>query len=740
MKINEIVLSDEVGDPKSIQNTAYIGVIDAEGHFRFINSRFSSSLHANVLNILYKTLFDFVHPGDLEACKHAIAQCMLTGKECQFEIRLKGSNYKWIKWEIRRLKSEGGSVEKLLLWGTDIAGGQLSDQGAGRGGMLDGHHYEAILDRLGVGILCQAKSGAVVAANKKTAEIFNTSLEQVHRHEEFVELWKTVEVNGHPSSFEKSPPMIALRSGQTQANVLLSIPDGKSDRRYVLITTEPVFENDPSVPTFAVSTISDITEEKRLRALCEQREALFSSFMNHSPSFAWIVDQREQVVYANKGLLDYFRTDETILNQPVDRVLPDSIAEAAHEKHQWVLENDQPHSSILKSSLADGQEHIFHVTTFPVNGGDAGKMVGGQAWDITESYRAKLQLKKTNERLLYLSRAVSEAVWDWNIETGQVFRNQPLLKMIGYHDEKPEGLSWWYKQIHPEDREKVEKKIAEILASRKKAWEQEYRFLCADGSYKIVLDRGFVVYQHNQPVRMVGSLQDISEVKQLEARLFREKLKKQKQIAEAILQAQEQERTRIGHELHDNVNQILFTSKLYLDLIKPVTEEEQDIKIKTQEFIVLAIEEIRKLSKELVMPRLKENGLIRCINELIEQLVFVNPFQTRWVPEDEALVESLDFNLKVTLFRIIQEQTKNIIKYSQANHVLLKLSVSQKPGTQKKVHLLIEDDGVGFDARQTRRGIGLSNIYERTGLYNGRVELRTEPGKGCTIRITIPFA
>ena len=76
-------------------------------------------------------------------------------------------------------------------------------------------------------------------------------------------------------------------------------------------------------------------------------------------------------------------------------------------------------------------------------------------------------------------------------------------------------------------------------------------------SYKIVLDRGFVVYQQNSPIRMVGSLQDISEIKQLEARLFREKLKKQKQIAEAILRAQEQERTRMGHELHDNVNQIL---------------------------------------------------------------------------------------------------------------------------------------------------------------------------------------
>ena len=98
-------------------------------------------------------------------------------------------------------------------------------------------------------------------------------------------------------------------------------------------------------------------------------------------------------------------------------------------------------------------------------------------------------------------------------------------------------------------------------------------------------------------------------------------------------------------------------------------------------------------------------------------------------------IESLDFNIKVTLFRIIQEQIKNIIKYSHAKNVLLKLSA-----TQRRVHLLIEDDGIGFDAGQTRRGIGLSNIYERTSLYNGKVDLRTQPGKGCSIKITIPFA
>ncbi len=672
----EIVQSDGVqgvGSP----NTTYLGIIDSNGNFIFINSWFSKNLRANILTILYKSFFEFIHPADLERCRHAMAHCVLAGGKHDFEIRLKGDNLRWIKWEITRLGAAENSPERFLLTGTDIA---REDQ-AKRSITLNGHHYETILERLGVGILCQDKNGRVIAANQKAAEIFNASLEELYQDKIFEQLWETAGENGNPVSFEKSPPMIALRSGQTQANVLLSIPNDTNERRYVHFTAQPVFDNNPSVPDFVVSTISDISEEKRLRALCEQREELFASFMNHSPSFAWIVDKDEKVVYANRGLLDYFGADESVLNRHIYHILPRSIADAGHEKHKWVMENNLPHTSILKSQLADGQEQIFHVTTFPVDGDR--KMVGGQAWNITESYHAKLELKRANERLLYLSRAVSEAIWDWNIESGQIFRNQPLLKLIGYHDEKPEGLGWWYKQIHPEDRQKVEKKIEHILASKKKAWEQEYRFLCADGSYKIVLDRGFVVYQQNNPVRMVGSLQDISEIKQLEAKLFREQLKKQKQIAEAILRAQEQERTRIGHELHDNVNQILFTSKLYLDLIKTTTAEEKDIKEKTQSFILLAIEEIRKLSKELVTPQLKENGLIRCINELIEQLDIVDPFQIRFLPSDEEMIESLDFNIKVTLFRIIQEQIKNIIKYSQAKNVVLQLSIKHATTPKK---------------------------------------------------------
>ncbi|MFI5156486.1 MAG: PAS domain S-box protein [Chitinophagales bacterium] len=731
MKNSELGIIDWVKALKT-EHAFYLGVIDLDGRFIFMNSHLIKNLHPNVLSVINKKIFDFIHPGDLEAWQSAMAQCCLTRTTSSIEIRLKNGHYRWVKWQIGWMGNSSGSTEKFLLAGFDMVDDELIKKQV----RLTEHQYQSIVERLGVGILVQDQTGRVIAANQKTAEIFNTNLKHIYEENAFEQLWKTVYENDRLIGFEQSPPMMALGTSQTQANVLLSIRCELACQRWVLFNATPVFDSNPSVPAFVLTTLSDVTEEKNLKTLAEERQALFISFMNHTPSFAWIVDEEEKVQFANRSLLRYFGANESVINQRIYDILPKFIADVGHEKHQWVLHHDAPHSSVLKSALVDGREHYFHVTTFPIEGVGPSKMVGGEAWDITESYTAKTQLKKTNERLLYLSRAVSEAIWDWNMQTGQIFRDQALLNLIGFHEEKTAGLSWWYQRIHPEDRKEVEKKIQHILDNKGQSWEQEYRFLCADGEFKMVFDRGFVVYEEGHPIRMVGSLQDISELKQLEHRLFEEKLKQQKRISEAILQAQEQERTNIGHELHDNVNQILLTAKLYVDMLgkEHNLENQDELRNKTQEFILSAIEEIRKLSKALVTPQLKENGLIGCVRELIENLELVDLFVIQFTVDNEEKIESISYNLKISIFRIIQEQIKNAIRHSRARNISLYLSANHK-----QLHLVIEDDGIGFDARKTRRGIGLSSIYERTRLYNGKADLKTSPGKGCLLKISIPF-
>lgn len=229
---------------------------------------------------------------------------------------------------------------------------------------------------------------------------------------------------------------------------------------------------------------------------------------------------------------------------------------------------------------------------------------------------------------------------------------------------------------------------------------------------------------------MFGKIEDVTEVTQLRQQLQLEKQRHQREIAESIVTAQERERMNIGNELHDNINQIITTVRLYLDMIQPATDQDKELKSKTGELLSMAYDEIRKLSRELASPQLKGDSLIESIDELIADVEAASQFRITFL-HDPAIWTSR--SLKIALFRIVQEQLKNIIRYSEATEVLIELRA-----TETNILLAITDNGKGFDMKATRNGIGLSNIRERVRLYAGDIQIDTAPGAGCRITVHIP--
>ncbi|MEO7983763.1 MAG: PAS domain-containing protein, partial [Bacteroidota bacterium] len=430
----------------------------------------------------------------------------------------------------------------------------------------------------------------------------------------------------------------------------------------------------------------------------------------------------------------YFSLDpKKAINKKIAELVPPEVANSLYDKHLQVLETGVPVELVEKVQWANGTDFVFHVNLFPIEGVTSKKMLGGQAVNLTEKFAAEKQLRETNNRLLLLTGAAANAIWEWDMQTGHIFRNDALMDMIGYHLEKPMGLSWWLRRIHPEDRNRLSDKVKDTTDRNLQSWEDDYRFKCADGNYKHMHDKGFVVYENGLPVKMIGSLQDVTGLKELENQLMEEKFQRQQEISETVIRVQEKERTRIGHELHDNVNQILSTVKLFVDMLKPSGKEEKEIKKKSIDYIMLAIDEIRKLSKELAVPQLNQKGLIESISTLVEDIHLSTSIKIKFTHDQENELASP--GKKVTLFRIVQEQLKNILKHSNATHIDIYLQCKDN-----NLQLTIRDNGIGFDSKQTQRGIGLSNIYERTRFYNGQVDIQTAPGKGCCVAISIPLA
>jgi PAS domain S-box-containing protein len=206
-------------------------------------------------------------------------------------------------------------------------------------------------------------------------------------------------------------------------------------------------------------------------------------------------------------------------------------------------------------------------------------------------------------------------------------------------------------------------------------------------------------------------------------------------ITDCITRAQQEERERIGHELHDNVNQILTTANLYLRLPEEEYYRSEEIRTKVSELTETAIEEIRQLSRGLVTPPFNEIGLIGQITRLVNDIRHATPCHIQFTHDNLADIELLEIDRKLALFRIAQEQLKNIIRHAHAVNVRISLHC-----LATRVRLSIADDGQGFDATTTPQGLGLSHIYERARLYSGEVILETAPGKGCLLTVEMPVA
>jgi len=354
--------------------------------------------------------------------------------------------------------------------------------------------------------------------------------------------------------------------------------------------------------------------------------------------------------------------------------------------------------------------------------------------DITDSVNREEELRKSNERFFYVSKITSDAIWDIDLATKQIYRSETFYELSGYtRDEIKPDLDWWFNKVHPKDRDRVKNKVQEHIQNGHERWEDEYLFLCADGSYKFLLDSGTILTRHGKPVRILGAIRDLTEKKKLEQQLLQEQEQKHKAVSQAGIAAQEAERSSISRELHDNVNQLLMSAKLFMNSAQTDPQKANEHIEKAITYQLMAVEEIRKLSKTLNTSLVKVIGLSRSIDDIIINMKAFQQIETRF-KYDQNLDRLLSDDQKLMIFRILQEQTNNIIKYANAKNVLITLKEENS-----KIYLSITDDGKGFDASVQSKGIGLINIYNRVDAFGGDMELISSPGNGCSLRINFPL-
>jgi len=706
----------------------YLSEISADGRIVKANSRMIKEFSLPDPARTEVSFFDLLHPVNQDGFRKLLETSANEHLFCA-ELYIKNGVFHPMKWVVSII--ETGGERTFLCGGRKL----ISDERIQLFNQLGKENYQVLIESLNAALIFHDVNGELIASNQKTAELFGTTLERLYQLSDIKSLWnnkwEVSSESGERVLFADTPFMRCMKTSKKESRLLV-VRLANEEYRWMQFTSQPLLDKSTLLPYAAVTNIIDLTAEKMTLQELANRKAVFRAFMKQSPNLSWVVDEKAILVEANNAFFTFFDlVEKDTINKNIVELVPASVSMALYEKHMQVLDTGKTTGFTEKVKWANGTEYTFYINIFLIDGLSGGRMLGGEAINLTEKYESEKKLKEVNDRLLLLSRATTDAIWEWDMQSGKVFRNDALLDMIGYESDHHKGLSWWFRSIHPEDRNRVSDKVKQSTDNCKQSWEEEYRFKCADGTYKHMRDKGYIVYENGLPIKMIGSLQDITEVKKIEDELFEERLRQQKELSEIIVRVQETERTRIGHELHDNVNQLLSAAKLFIDMLSPATGEEKIFKKKSIDYILTAIEEIRKLSKELVVPKLKGNSLVDTIKQMIDDINLSGKLHIRFTHDQEN--DLMSAGKKVTIFRILQEQMKNILKYSGASQVDVILRCRNR-----NAELMITDNGIGFDPQKTRKGVGLSSIYERTRFYNGKMDIDSEPGKGCKLVISIP--
>jgi signal transduction histidine kinase len=205
-----------------------------------------------------------------------------------------------------------------------------------------------------------------------------------------------------------------------------------------------------------------------------------------------------------------------------------------------------------------------------------------------------------------------------------------------------------------------------------------------------------------------------------------------RKVSVMVIEAEQNERSRIARDLHDSVSQKLAVMKMHLSMVETAQTESMD---KINSMLQQTITEVRAISHNLY-PRDLEKGIIPALELLCEQHNFVNSDINFSLHTDASVATSrLSKNIELVIYRIVQEITTNTLKYSGAKQVRIELSVHN--GT---ITIRIADDGIGFnpESPDNAKGIGLKNITERIKQISGKITIRSKEEEGTQFHIEIP--
>ncbi|WP_157893314.1 PAS domain-containing protein [Salegentibacter sediminis] len=378
--------------------------------------------------------------------------------------------------------------------------------------------------------------------------------------------------------------------------------------------------------------------------------------------------------------------------------------------------------------------------------------------DVTDLYEYEKELFMSDERFKYVTKATSDAIWDWDLEKDEIYWGEGFETLYGYKiSELTTDIDLWINNIHPEDMKVVKSSLERAVAGDDKKWEAEYRFATGNGEYKYVKDKGYIVRNKSgKAIRAVGAMQDISRSKEYESSLksLNDDLKKHAKELEISNTELEQFAYVASHDLQEPLRMV--TS--FLTQLEKKYSEQLDEKAHTYiHFAVDGAKRMRSIILDLLefsrVGRTEDKQEIIDVNEIISEV------KTLYRKEIEdtgtaIITQNLPEIMapKSPLRQVFQNLISNAIKYRKES-VAPRIEIGVEE-TNNFFVFRVQDNGIGINTeyfdkifiifqrlhqRETYSGTGMGLAVTKKIIENlgGKIWLESKEGKGTIFYFSI---